>query len=326
MQEHLRLLDDIRLNFSQGGLLVLNITLAFIMFGVALEIKPENFKTILKAPKSAIVGIFSQFLFLPLITFLLTVLLNNWITPTIALGMILVASCPGGNISNFISSLAKGNIALSVSLTAFSTISSLFLTPLNFAFWGKMYTLYLAKTGTELVRPLTIPLDQVFITVFLILGIPVLLGILFKWKFPAFTLKIVKPMKIFSILFFSALVVIMFMKNSEHFLAHIKYIFILVFLHNFSALGIGYMISSIFKLPAIDKRSITIETGIQNSGLGLVLLFNPKIFPPELAIGGMAFITAWWGIWHILAGLGIAGIWSQKKDNTILKTSVQSCE
>lgn len=313
MQEHLQLLDDIRLNFTPGGLLVLNITLAFIMFGVALEIKPENFKAILKAPKSALVGVASQFLVLPALTFVVAVILHNYITPTVALGMILVAACPGGNISNFISSLAKGNIALSVSLTAFATVASLFMTPLNFAFWGKMYTNYLARSGADLVRPLEIPLNQVFITVFLILGIPVILGLLVKWKFPNFTLKIVKPMKTFSILFFSAIVILAFANNYEHFLAHIKYIFILVLIHNFTALFTGYSIASMFRLPSNDIKTISIETGIQNSGLGLVLLFNPKIFPPDMAIGGMAFITAWWGIWHILAGLTLASFWSRRK-------------
>lgn len=313
MIETLQQLDSIRLNFSQGGLMVLNVTLAFIMFGVALEIKPENFRDIFKNPKSAIVGIVSQFVLLPAVTFLIAVLLHKWITPTVALGMILVAACPGGNISNFISSLAKGNIALSVSLTAFATVASLFLTPINFMFWGKLYTKFLAKVGTELVRPLDIPLNQVFITVFLILGLPVILGILFKWKMPKLTLMIVKPIKIFSILFFSAIIIVSFLNNKEHFMTHIKYVFIIVLIHNFFALFTGYSIASLFKVPKLDRRSITIETGIQNSGLGLVLLFNEKIFPPELAIGGMAFITAWWGIWHILAGLTIAFVWSKAK-------------
>jgi len=79
------------------------------------------------------------------------------------------------------------------------------------------------------------------------------------------------------------------------------------------ALVSGFTLSSIFKLPKIDRRSITIETGIQNSGLGLALVFNPKIFPPELELGGMIFIAAWWGVWHMITGLLIAWYWSQKK-------------
>ncbi|MEA3496916.1 MAG: bile acid:sodium symporter family protein [Bacteroidota bacterium] len=312
MLEHLKVLDEIRLNFSQSSLMVLNITLALIMFGVALEIKIEHFKKLFKAPKSAFVGIFSQFIALPAITFLVVILMKEYITPTVAMGMILIAACPGGNISNFISSLAKGNVALSVSLTAFATITSIFMTPLNFAFWGGLYTKHLSRVdATSLLQPLEIPLGQVFQTVFILLGIPLILGMLFNWKFPKTTMRIVKTVKTISIVTFAAIVILAFMNNYEYFATNIKYIFILVLLHNVVALSTGYSIASFFLLNNFDKRSITIETGIQNSGLGLVLLFNPKIFPPELAIGGMAFIAAWWGIWHILAGLGIAGVWSK---------------
>ncbi|MGM0531090.1 MAG: bile acid:sodium symporter family protein, partial [Bacteroidota bacterium] len=131
MEQALQVLDEVRLNFSPAGLLVLNISLAFIMFGVALEINPENFKKILKYPKSAIIGFLSQFLVLPALTFLLVLLIQP--TASVALGMLLVASCPGGNISNFVSHLARGNTALSVTLTGFATVGSIFLTPLNFA-------------------------------------------------------------------------------------------------------------------------------------------------------------------------------------------------
>jgi BASS family bile acid:Na+ symporter len=132
----LEALDHIRLNFSPESLHMLNIALAFIMFGVALEIKVEHFRKLVSDPKSAVIGFVSQFVALPFITFLLTLLFKDYLSPTMALGMILVAACPGGNISNFISSLARGNVALSVSLTAIATIGAVFLTPLNFAVWG----------------------------------------------------------------------------------------------------------------------------------------------------------------------------------------------
>nr|MDA3781528.1 bile acid:sodium symporter family protein [Bacteroidales bacterium] len=109
MNESLRVLDNIHLNFNQEGLFFLNVTLAFIMFGVALEIDFSSFKKVLLKPKSAIIGIISQLFLLPMVTFLLILLIKP--SPGVALGMILVAACPGGNISNFISSLGKGNIA-----------------------------------------------------------------------------------------------------------------------------------------------------------------------------------------------------------------------
>ena len=157
MIEALKQLDNIRLNFSPESLFVVNLTLALIMFGVALGIKLDDFKRIINNPKPAIAGIISQFILLPFVTFLIVILLRNYITPNIAFGMILVASCPGGNISNFMSSLAKANAALSVSLPAFATLSAIILTPMNFSIWGGLYIkVYAAMDATELLQPLKI--------------------------------------------------------------------------------------------------------------------------------------------------------------------------
>ncbi len=310
--ETLSALDHIRLNFSPTSLHTLNIALAFIMFGVALEIKPSHFVDLLKQPKSAIAGVASQFLVLPFITFLLTIAFRNYLSPTIALGMILVAACPGGNISNFISSLAKGNVALSVSLTAIATLGAIFMTPLNFGLYGKMFINFYSKhSDTGLVRPLEIDAFQMFQTVILILGIPLIAGILFNTQFPKMTQKIIKPIKQLSILIFSLIVIIALIKNFDYFLISIQYIFIIVLIHNALALGAGYLMGKVFNRSFIDKKTLAIETGIQNSGLALVLIFNPKIFPQELELGGMAIIAAWWGIWHILAGIFMAGVWTK---------------
>ena len=311
MNVSLEVLDHVRLNFSTSGLLFLNISLAFIMFGVALDIKIQNFKDVIRKPASAITGIISQFVLLPALTFLLVLLINP--TPTVALGMILVASCPGGNISNFMSSMAKGNAALSVSLTAFATLAAIFMTPLNFSLWGGLYIdFYNAKGAADLVRPLEIDKIQMFETVFILLGLPVIIGLYFAQKFPNFTEKIKKPIKTASILFFLVMVVGMLSANFSHFMKFVHLVFFIVLLHNGLALSTGFFFSTLAKRSRLDRRAITIETGIQNSGLALALIFNPKIFPPELELGGMAVIAAWWGIWHILSGLSIATLWSKK--------------
>ena len=311
MFESLLELDQIRLNFSPQGLLVINLTLAFIMFGVALDIKVESFKNIFVSNKRApVAGFLSQFLLLPMVTFLLVVVLNRFITPSVAMGMILVASCPGGNISNFISSLAKGNAALSVTLTAIATLVAIILTPLNFSIWGGLYTDYISHVDSAtLLQPLEINPMAMFETVFILLGIPLILGMLFNRYFPRVTGKIIGPIRTASIFIFFGIVILALRNNFEHFLAHIHLIFLIVLVHNAIGLTTGYLFGTAMRLRVIDRRAVTIETGIQNSGLALVLLFNPKIFPPDLAIGGMAFIAAWWGIWHILSGLGIAAVW-----------------
>ncbi|MBN1988264.1 MAG: bile acid:sodium symporter family protein [Bacteroidales bacterium] len=298
-------LDWIRLNFTSGGLLFMNITLAFIMFGVALEIKFESFKNLAKNPKPVLVGAISQFIALPALTFLLVLLIKP--SPSVAMGMILVAACPGGNISNFVSSLAKGNVALSVSLTAVATLSAIFLTPFNFAFWGSLYS-----EASDLVIPFNIDAWEMIKTVFILLGIPIIAGLWFARKFPVTTEKVKKPMKWLSILFFFGFVVAALASNFSYFLKFIHLILLIVLAHNALALLTGFSIASLFKLPRADRRTITIETGIQNSGLGLVLIFNPNLFN---GLGGMAFIAAWWGIWHILSGMSLATLWARKPLN-----------
>jgi len=311
MYEALLQLDPIKINFSASGMHAINIILSFIMFGVALGIKPAEFKTLIKQPKSLILGLISQVIALPLVTFIVIIALNNYITPTVAMGMILVASCPGGNISNFMSSLSKANTELSVGLTATTTLLATITTPFNFAFWGGLYVNFISKHAKHMLQPLEIDNGQMFETVFILLGIPLVIGIFFSHYFPKITEKLKKPIQMVSIVFFIAMVVLAFANNFDLFLKYIFYIFIIVLIHNFLALATGFSIASIFKLPNADRRTLTIETGIQNSGLGLVLLFNPKIFPPELALGGMLFITAWWGIWHIISGLSLSLYWNK---------------
>ena len=307
MKEQLESLSDLTINFGQGGTTIVNILLAFIMFGVALGIKLDTFKDVFKNPKSLIVGLVLQWVCLPALTTLLAILMNNWITPMIALGMILVSSCPGGNISNFMSSFAKGNVELSVSMTAITSAFATFITPLNFFLWGNLYYRTVSIAGD--VPELVIPFLPMFGQVLILLGIPIVLGMLFAKYYPKATEKIMKPFQVLSIVVFFGMVIIAFAQNFQIFIDNIIYIFFIVLIHNACALGLGYGGGALFKRPAIDRRSLTIEVGIQNSGLGLVLLFNPVIFPPEIwhhQYGGMLLVTAWWGVWHIVSGLTVA--------------------
>ncbi|MDR7128259.1 BASS family bile acid:Na+ symporter [Algoriphagus sp. 4150] len=293
-------LDSIQLNFSSGDLLLLNLALALIMYGVALNLRFEDFKYLAKNPKGFFLGVFSQFLLLPFLTWCLVLIMNP--PPSVALGMFLVAACPGGNVSNFLSSLAKGNTALSVSLTAFSSSISIISTPLNFALWAGFY----APTS-DLLREISLDYSDVFSTVLLILGVPLILGIFTHRYAPAFAEKTSKILKPLSILIFAAFVVIAFAGNFKLFTTYISLIFLWVLVHNFVAMGSGFITGKIFKLPLADVKTLTIETGIQNSGLGLVLIFT--YFD---GLGGMAIITAWWGIWHLISGMSIASLWKSK--------------
>lgn len=312
MYEALQAMDTATLNFSEGGLFILNITISIIMFGVALEIKPGHFKDLLKRPKPLITGVLSQFFVLPFVTFLLILVFWKNITVGVAMGMILVASCPGGNVSNFISTLAKGNPALSVSLTAIATMSAIFMTPLNFMIWGSLYEMVGPWSENELLQQLRIDPVAMFKIVFILLAIPIILGMLANHYLPRFTEIAKKPIRIFSIIFFMGMLAIMFANNYDHFLRFIAWILLIVLMHNGLAIFSGYGMGMIFNLNQQNRKTIAIETGIQNSALGLVLIFNPAIFPQHLALGGMAVVTAWWGIWHILAGLSIATVWRRR--------------
>lgn len=313
MKEQLEALNSVTINFGEGGMTIVNIILAFVMFGVALGIKPDTFKDVFRNPKSVIVGVLLQWVGLPLITFIICLILNPWITPMIALGMILVACCPGGNISNFISSLSKGNVELSVSMTAITTALAPLVTPLNFFIWGNLYTYFVSVRAD--IPTLHIPFMPMLQQILLLLGVPIVLGLLFSKRHPNATKKITKPAQMLSILLFIGMVIVSFSQNFQIFITHLFYVVIIVLIHNAAALATGYFGGKLAKLPVRDCRSLTVEIGIQNSGLGLVLLFNPAIFPPEIwhnHYGGMLFITAWWGIWHIVSGLTVATLFRRK--------------
>jgi BASS family bile acid:Na+ symporter len=265
---------------------------------VSLGIETKNFKVLLKNPKSVITGVISQFILLPALTILLVILLNP--VTGLGLGMILVASCPGGNVSNFFSSLSKGNVALSITLTAVATVLATFMTPINFEFYSNIYLG--DKVGLD------IKMDSIAMmkTVFFLLVLPLIAGIIFNSKLPQLTKKINKPIKIISFLILITFILVAFLKNLELFMEYYQYIIFIVFIHNVIALGSGYGLSKLFGNTEKDSRTISIETGIQNSGLGLVLIFT--LFDGN---GGMALVTAWWGIWHIIAGIVVSLIYSR---------------
>lgn len=309
-QELAQAIDSIDVTLNAGGMNTINVVLAFVMYGVALGIKPRMFVDVFKNPKSVILGACSQLILLPAFTFCLALLMGKWISPMMALGMILVAACPGGNISNFMSSLSKANIELSVSLTAISTALAVFTTPFNFWLWGNLY-LSTAKIAAD-VPHLAIPLFDVFKTIFILLGIPLVLGILTSQYLPKLAAKLKKPFQWVSIVFFLVMVVLSFIGNIDAFLKSIKYIFLVVLVHNLLALTIGFLTGTAFKVSKADRRTLTIETGIQNSGLGLVLLLGTSIFANFPPHGGMLVITAWWGVWHIISGLTVSSAFNLK--------------
>lgn len=297
-------IDEIRLNFNEDNLLLLNFLLAFLMFGIALNLKTEDFKLLIKYPRKTLAGVLSQWVVLPLLSFLLVVILKP--APSVALGIILLGCCPGGNMSNYLSNLAKANVALSVTLTACSTVLCIVLTPLNFAFYGNLY-----PPTRELLEKIQINPWEMFITVFIILTIPLVIGMFVSNKFPALTKKILKPVQVISLLIFIAFIVFALLANFSIFMQVIGGIFLLVLLHNAICMCAGYGIATVFRMDFQDKKCLAIETGIHNAALGLILIFT--FFE---GLGGMAIVAGWWGIWDLIAGGLIATYWSRLHKKT----------
>jgi BASS family bile acid:Na+ symporter len=285
--------------FSPSSLVLLNLILALMMFGVSLSLRLEDFKRVILSPIAPIAGLFAQFLLLPLMTCLLTWALN--IDPELALGMILVASCPGGSFSNIMTWLARGNVAVSVSMTAVSSLAATVLTPLNFAFYG-----WLNPHTREYLTQITIEPSSILILVLLVLAVPLVLGMVTGRKLPDLVVRIQKPLRIISLLVLMSFVAIAFSSNVALFIERFHSFFWLVVAHNLLALSLGYGIGRMLKLPIADRRAVTLEVGIQNSGLGLVILFT---FFPEA--GSMMLITAFWGVWHLVSGLTLSQIWAR---------------
>ncbi len=293
-------IDQVALSFDESTLLLLNVLIGLIMFGVALDIRVEDFKRVIRDPRGPLIGLGAQFILLPAFTFLLVSLVE--IPASVALGMILVAACPGGNFSNFLASYAGANAALSVSMTAISTALAIIMTPFNLAFWGNR-----SEATKAILEEVSLDPVDLLVTILLILGIPLALGMWTAKRWPDLAQRLLKPMRVFSLTAFGLFILGALAANWQAFLDHVGAIALLVAIHNGLALALGYWSGRSLASPRYDSRAISIEVGIQNSALALVLIFG--FFN---GLGGMAIIAAWWGVWHLISGLTIATLWARR--------------
>ena len=289
--------DSIRIAFDEGSLTTLKIVIGLILFGIALDTSVDDFKLALKRPGTIAIGVVAQFLLLPALTFVLTLLLD--VRGSVALGMILVACCPPGNVSNILTHRSRGDVALSVSMTAVGNVLSIFLMPLNVAFWGALH-----PTGKKVLEDIELSAVDMLLEVGLVIGLPFVAGVTiahFASTFAKGAARVVSPV---SFLGLAAIIVIGVSNNWDIFVEYIGVVVVAVFLHDALALLIGYAIARGTRLPARSTRAMTFEVGIRNAGLGLLLVFT--YFD---GLGGMALVAAWWGIWDIIAGLAVAQWW-----------------
>lgn len=283
----------------------MNIILGLVMFGVALDLRRDDFVQLLRSPRAAAVGLLCQFLLLPAIAWSFSRFASP--SPSFALGLILVAACPGGNVSNAFTHLAGGRTTTSVGMTAVSTLVCLVSLPLNMAFWGS-----LSDDTAALLRAVAPdPLDMLS-SVAVLLAIPIALGTSFARWLPSVAARLRRPFKWFSILAFGAFIVIAFAKNLDVFSTYAAVTFPPVIALNAIALTLGYGGAWVAGLDEADRRAVSIEVGIQNAGLGLVLVF--AVFD---GLGGMALAAAGWGLWHLVSGLGLALWWGRTAERAV---------
>ncbi|MBP7670162.1 MAG: bile acid:sodium symporter family protein [Ferrovibrio sp.] len=293
-------MDEVVLRIDSTGQTVLGVVLALIMFGVALDLRLSDFAAVLKKPFAPVLGMLAQVLLLPAASWALTMLLKPH--PSIALGMIIVGACPGGNLSNLITHLGRGNTALSVCVTGLSSVLAVISTPLNILFWAG-----LNPETAALLRQVNIEPVPFLLSTAAVLGLPMAAGMLIAHHLPALAARLRKPFQAGSFLFLILFIGAAAIANGKYFLGFIGIILPLVAVHNALALSVGYGTAKLAGLNVPDTRAITIEVGMQNSGLGLALILNHFD-----AIGGAALIAAGWGVWHIVSGWTLASIWRRQ--------------
>lgn len=291
--------DDVVLNFTPGTLMILNVVLGLIMLGIALDTTPSDFKIVARKPKPFAIAILAQLVVLPAVTFGLTLILP--IPPSMALGMILVACCPPGNISQVLTHRSGGNVALSVSMTAVGNLIYIVTLPLSLAFWGSLH-----PTARTLLEQVELNPWQMLLEIFLIIGLPFLAGLALRAQFPRFAARVQPFVKWFSLIALLGFIVGALVGNWAYFVAFLGIIVLVVTIHDAVALAIGYGTAAVGGLGTRERKAVTFEVGIRNAGLGLGLVF--AFFG---GLGGMAIVAGWWGIWDIVAGLILASVWGR---------------
>lgn len=290
--------DNMVLHFDESQLRILNYCLGFMMFGVALDLSVNDFKRVFFNPRSTLVGMTSQLILLPLFTFILVLL---WDMPdSMKMGLLMVAACPGGNISNYLVHRSGGNTALSITMTSISTLFSVILTPAMFF----LYSRYLFRLGTNV--DINVDFMSMVSILFQLILIPLAAGMSLHHFAPGFTRKIQKIIKPLSVILLLGIIVVALTENISNVQNYLYLVFFLVLIHNGGSYLIGYSFASLMKEPEENARAIAFETGIQNSGLGLILIFN--FFN---GLGGMALVAAWWGVWDLVSGFLLSEYWSR---------------
>ncbi len=270
---------------------LINPLLGVIMFGMGLTLRAEDFKVVFSRPRDVLIGCLAQFTVMPLLAFALARIFR--LEEALAIGVILVGCCPGGTASNVITYLAKGDLALSVGMTAVSTLLAPVLTPL--LVW--------------LLAGATVDVDVIgmLLSILWVVILPIALGLLVKRFWPRTTDRASAYLPALSSLAICVIVLIVIAANAHKLLAGGLVILLVVVLHNLCGLGAGYLIGSLLRLPPAKRRAISIEVGMQNSGLASSLATLHFAAYPLATIPGALF-----SVWHNISGALVAKVYSRR--------------
>ena len=273
---------------------VINYLLGVVMFGMGLTLNLQDFKIVFSRPKDVIIGCLAQFTIMPLLAWILVRLFS--LDEALALGVVLVGCCPGGTASNVITYLAKGDLALSVGMTGVSTLFAPFLTPLlTWALAGKS---------------VNVDVMGMLLSILWVVILPIVVGLIVKGLWPNFTKKATDYLPAFSSIAIAMIVAIIISANANKLLAGGSIIVLVVILHNLCGLSLGYLIGRLLGLSEAKKRAISIEVGMQNSGLASSLATIHFAAYPLATIPGAIF-----SVWHNLSGAAVAYLYSNRCKN-----------
>jgi len=284
-------IDSFTLELGASSEIALALSLSTMMFAVALGLKVEHFKFIQTQPRIYFAGVLGQVIGLPLLTLLLCFMVNPM--PSVALGMILVACCPGGNVSNTFVLLSRGNTALSVSLTATSSLLAAFVTPLSVVFWCQLY-----PPTARLLNDINFDVLRFLLQTTALLFIPLALGMLTGNKLEHLAQRIQKPLVFISSSILLGIIIISNIHYIDAFIDAGIVLLVMLIIHNALAFLLGNGLARLVKTDLSKRIAMTYEIGIQNSGLAIVILLT------QLGgLGGAAIVVGFWGTWHIIAGI-----------------------
>jgi bile acid:Na+ symporter, BASS family len=279
---------------------ILLIVLGVMVYAVSLDLKLDDFHYVAKHPQAVAIGLIAQFLLLPWATLAVTLLLD--LPAPVEAAMMLVACCPGGALSNVITYFGRGNLALSLSLSAVSNVLALILTPLNFT-----QLVALNPNTATWVRSISLEPNDLVISLVMLLAAPMLAAIATRRFAPNIASKIRKPLENLALVALLVFIVGAVAGQWKTFVAELTQTLPIVIAHNALGLGLGYIAAKMAQLNDFDARAVMIESGMQNSGLALGIIatqFNSNI--AMIAVAGL------WGIWHIVSGGALALLWRRK--------------